>query len=122
MDEFSSLPRRVARFTALASVIALSACGAADEIVTGAIFETPKPAPAAVVAAAQPEPQIDTRTEGEKMAQEGDALAMEGRDLIAEGQARIAQGERMAAEGKRIREEERAGHVGRDRRHVRQAN
>lgn len=119
MDQPSSLRRGAVHLAVLASVMALAACGATEEI-TGAMFESPKPAPA--VAAAQPEPQFDMFTQGEKMAQSGDALVMEGRDLIAEGEARVAQGERMAAEGKRIQDEARAGHVGRDTRQARTAN
>jgi hypothetical protein len=108
MAQLSCLLRGASPVASLViTVLTLSAC-ATDEI-TGPLFETTRPG-----VAQQPAPQLDTRTEGERMAQAGDVLVMEGRDLVAEGQARIAQGERMAAESKRIQEEERAGHVSRE--------
>ena len=117
MDWASCLYRGVLRLAALITIVPLSACATDD--ITGAFWPAPTPATAAVQPALPP---VDTRTEGEKLAQNGDVLVMEGRDLIAEGQARVAQGERMAAEGKRIQEEARAGHVSRRGQQARKAN
>jgi hypothetical protein len=112
MAQLFCLVRRALCLAPMAAVLTLSAC-ATDEII-GPLFETTTP-----VAAQQPEPQPDTRTKGEKMAQVGDTLVMEGRDLVAEGQARIAEGERMVAESKRVQEEEQAGHISREGRQAR---
>jgi hypothetical protein len=109
---------------ALVSIAFLPGCATDD--LADALVSTPKPTASMQqqqLQQAQPQPQlVDSRTEGEKLAQAGDSLIMEGRDLIAEGQARVAQGERMAAEGKRLQEEARAGHIGRERRWAAKAN
>lgn len=106
MDRPTGQLRGSTRLALLASIIALTGCGTAEEI-TGALFNPPPRQPAI----SEPEPQLNMLGQGEKLALAGDALIMEGRDLVADGQARIAQGERMAAEGRRIQELARNGHI-----------